>query len=346
MPVHKSGGDIFSDMTRIAEVSANAFAQLEPYFLEREPFIVRGLVAKWPLVLEGLKSGDAAREYLLEKHKENSPFIVSKAPASEKGRIFYNENMAVNIQSERRKFPEILAHMAKIEANGSQELAYLGSVSMPTFFDGLHTENTLDFGTRKPIESIWIGTQSRIAAHNDFPQNLACVAAGRRRFTLFPPDQIDNLYIGPIDNTPAGRPMSMVDFHEPDHAKHPKFTQALKTAQLAELGPGDAIYIPSMWWHHVESLAGFNVLVNYWWRDTPRYLGQPQNALNHAMMAIRDLPDDEKAQWRKLFNHYVFDNDERLTMHIPEKSRGVLGAMNAENASKMRSFLIRMLSDE
>ena len=33
--------------------------------------------------------------------------------------------------------------------------------------------------------------------------------------------------------------------------------------------PGDAIYIPPLWWHHVESLGQFNVLVNYWYRTGP-----------------------------------------------------------------------------
>ena len=30
------------------------------------------------------------------------------------------------------------------------------------------------------------------------------------------------------------------------------------SAQTAELEPGDAIYIPYFWWHHVRSLTGFN----------------------------------------------------------------------------------------
>ena len=188
------------------------------------------------------------------------------------------------------------------------------------------------------------GNRTRIAAHNDFPDNLACVAAGRRRFTLLPRDQFRNLYLGPVDNTPAGRAVSMVDFHNPDLAAHPRFTEAVAHAQVAELDAGDAIHIPSMWWHHVEGLEPFNILLNYWWRDTPRWLGQPQDALNHAMMAIRDLPADEKAHWRDLFDHYVFGSPATAAAHIPEHARSILDPLTAETAGRIRGFLLRALS--
>ena len=87
----------------------------------------------------------------------------------------------------------------------------------------------------------------------------------------------------------------------------------------------------------------FNVLVNYWWRETPRWLGQPQNALNLAMMAIRDLPPSEKQHWRELFDHYVFANDDAVAAHIPEGTRGVLDPFTPESADRMRGFLLRQL---
>jgi hypothetical protein len=39
----------------------------------------------------------------------------------------------------------------------------------------------------------------------------------------------------------------------------------LEVAQEVELVPGDALFIPRDWYHHVEALERFNVLVNYWW---------------------------------------------------------------------------------
>ena len=309
----------------------------------KTPFVIRGLVSDWPLVEAGRKSGRDARDYLLRKRR-NAQFNVSIGEAGTGGRLFYDDTMGMNFRTVRAKLPEIFAQIDAVEGEADPPPIYLASIDVHDYFDGLHEANHVDLGDREPLASIWIGTRTRIAAHNDFPDNLACVAVGRRRFTLFPPDQFRNLYLGPIDNTPAGRAVSMVDLHKPDFAAHPNFREALKHAQVAELDAGDALFIPSMWYHHVEGLEPFNILVNYWWRETPRWLGQPQDALNHAMLSIRDLPADQKAHWRDLFDYYVFGDQAKVTEHIPEKARSVLAPMTPETASRIRSFILRQLS--
>jgi len=309
----------------------------------REPFVIRGLVADWPLVKAGLESSASARAYLLE-HRRDRAFTVNIGQPGAGERLFYDESMAMNFRTGRGSLDDIFAGIDANERRRDAPAIYLSSVDVNDYFDGLHDANHVDLGEREPIESIWIGTRTRIAAHNDFADNLACCAVGRRRFTLFPPDQFANLYVGPIDNTPAGRPVSMVDLHDPDFARFPHFREALKVARVAELEPGDAIFIPSMWWHHVEALEPFNVLVNYWWRDTARFLGQPQDALNHAILAIRDLPDDEKQLWRALFDFYVFGDPRAAAEHIPEGARGILAPLDAEAAGRIRANLLRSLS--
>jgi hypothetical protein len=118
-------------------------------------------------------------------------------------------------------------------------------------------------GTAGP--RVWIGNAGKVATHNDPVENVAVVAAGRRRFTLFPPSAEDDLYLGPKHPTPAGARISMVHVTAPDLDRYPRFASALEVAQEAELSPGDAIFIPRDWFHHVEALERFNVLVNYWW---------------------------------------------------------------------------------
>ena len=340
----EAAASIHATMNQVAEREAGGPAALRELLAQAtEPVVIRGLVSHWPLVEAGLRSAREARAHLLD-HARNMLFTVAIGPAGHGGRMFYGDGMTMNFREGKGKLPDIFAGFDKYEDEAEPPTAYLGSVDMNQYFEGLTAANPSPVADRAPRESIWIGSQTRIAAHNDFPDNLACCAVGRRRFTLFPPNQFANLYLGPIDNTPAGRAVSMVDFNAPDFERFPGFANALDQAQYAELEPGDAIFVPSLWWHHVEGLAAFNVLVNYWWRETPRWLGQPQDALNHAMLAIRDLPQDEKDIWRQLFDHYIFNNGPAVTDHIPEGARGVLDPLTPETASRIRAFLLRTLN--
>jgi hypothetical protein len=344
MPMADADPGIFAGLAAVPEVAVADQAALDRLLASAtEPFVVRGLVSDWPLVEAGRRSAADARAYLVE-HARDVPFTVSVGTAESGGRLFYDDAMQMNFRMARAKLADIFAQIAREDGAADARPIYLASVDVHQFFDGLHAANHVDLGARQPIASIWIGTRTRIAAHNDLPRNLACVAVGRRRFTLFPRDQFRNLYLGPIDHTPAGRAVSMVDLHRPDHARHPRFREALEHAQVADLNAGDAIFIPSMWWHHVEGLAPFNVLVNYWWKDTPRWMGNPQDALNHALLAIRDLPEDEKRHWRDMFDHYIFGDGTAVTAHIPEGARSVLDPLTPESAGRLRAYLLRALS--
>ena len=334
---------MIDQLPSVKEVSAPDREALEALIAAGEPCVVRGLVNDWPLVQAGKQSFEAARDYL-KAHEKGRPISVSLGPTTNDGRIFYNDDMTMNVQTGRARFSDVLDRMGQAEQIEPQPVMYIGSTDIHHYFNGLHEANHVDLGDRKPLASIWVGTKSRVAPHNDFPQNLACCAVGRRRFTIFPPDQFENLYIGPLDNTPAGRAISMVDLQNPNFETYPKFRTALDHAQVADLQAGDALYMPGLWWHAVEGLEAFNVLVNYWWRETPAYMGQPQDALNLAIMAIRDLPDDQKAYWRDLFNHYVFEKKDEDFDHIPDNAKGILGPMTPSAAASIRAYLLRALN--
>lgn len=335
--------EVIEDLPRVAEERLSA-ADLDARLKSaREPFVARGLASDWPLVKAGLASPQEARDYLSGRARDRTFPVQIGAPGGG-DRLFYNHAMEMNFQSAQGPLPAILEGIAANEDKPEAPAIYLSSIDMGGYFDGLAEENRLPLGERAPLESIWIGSRTRIAAHNDVPDNLAVCAVGRRRFTLFPPEQFANLYLGPLENTPAGRPVSMVDLRAPDFAAHPRFREALEHARVAELEPGDALFIPSLWWHHVEGLAAFNVLVNYWWRDAPGFLGKPEDALFHAILAIRDLPAADKALWRDLFDHYVFEQGPNTHDHLPEQARGILAPLTAETAGQIRAKLLRSLS--
>lgn len=308
-----------------------------------QPFVLRGIARDWPLVQAGLQGHGPLRDYLTGLARDRS-FPVNVGMPGGGDRLFYDPEMQMNFQMAQGPLDKVLDGIVANADKADAPVLYLSSIDMEAYFDGLTQANSLPMGQRRPLASIWIGNRTRIAAHNDVPDNVAVCAAGRRRFVVFPPEQMANLYPGPLDNTPAGRPVSMVDFRGPDMAAHPRFADALASAQVADLEPGDAVFVPSLWWHHVEGLAPFNVLVNYWWRDVPPYLAHPEDALYHAILAIRDLPDAARARWRDQFEHYVFSGGADAAAHLPDGARGVLAPLSAETAGQIKAKVLRGLS--
>ena len=308
------------------------------------PHVLRGLVSHWPMVRAGVASAQAAVAYL-HRFAHGEPVVATLAAPGSGGRFFYGDDaMGFNFRQEQVPLPIVLDTLLRYLPETAPPSIYVASTSVDTWLPGFRDENDLDFGTRDPLVSIWIGNRSRIAAHHDVPDNIACVAAGRRRVTLFPPDQLRNLYIGPLDRTPAGQAISLVDFANPDFERFPRFAEALRHAQVAELGPGDAVLIPSMWWHHMEGLEGFNVLVNYWWRQSPGYMDSPMNALMLALLSVRDLPPEQRETWREMFRHYIFDADDDTAAHIPGPARGVLAPIDETTARELRARLLQRLN--
>ena len=215
---------------------------------------------------------------------------------------------------------------------------------MPAGLPGFADDNRLLLLDPRIVPRIWISNRVTVQTHFDVSMNCACVVAGRRRFVLFPPEQIANLYVGPLDFTLAGQPVSMVRIEDPDHERFPRFREAWRHAQGADLGPGDVLFIPYMWWHHVEALDAFNVLVNYWWDDTPGWAGSPFEALVHALMSVHSLPPEKRAVWQKVFEHHVFESDGDPAAHLAPHQRGIQGAPDPRLAGHMRSWLLRALS--
>jgi hypothetical protein len=328
----------------IAEVDARG-GVLDPAWLAPDqPLVLRGLVAQWPLAQAGAQAPGLAIDYL-RRFDRGGTVVAQVAPPDIDGRFFYNEAIdGFNFRSDKVPLSVALATLARHLDDPRPPAIYVGSTSIDTHLPGLRAENPLDFAPADPLASIWIGNRTRVAAHQDLPDNLAGVVAGRRRFTVFPPDQLGNLYIGPLDFNPAGQAISLVDFAAPDLQRFPRFAEAMAHAQAAEVGPGDALLLPSMWWHHIEALDAFNILVNFWWRQSPAWMDTPMNALMLALLSVRDLPPAQREVWREVFRHYVFDADDDTAAHLPEAARRVLAPLDEERARSLRARLLQRLN--
>jgi len=309
-----------------------------------EPMILKALVDDWPVVQAARQSPQAAADYI-RRFYSGDRLTAFLAPPEARGRVGYNEDLTgFNFERTTVALDEVLEPIFEHFDDNEPPAHYIGSTLLNRWFPGFREENDLQLGDRQPLASLWLGNKIRVSAHFDAADNIACCVVGRRRFTLFPPGQLDNLYVGPWDNTPAGQAISLVDFHEPDFEKYPKFREALKAAYEVTLEPGDALYLPSMWWHHVEGLDGLNVLVNYWWRTLPRFMGAPLNVLKHALLDLRELPPEQRSAWQHIFEYYVFNPQDDAVAHIPEHSRGILSPMSETAARQLRADLLNQLN--
>jgi hypothetical protein len=307
------------------------------------PVVLRGLVAEWPAV-RAASSPQGIHDYLVPLALPVPVNAFLGEPEIE-GRYFYRpDGEGLNFATVKTSLDKLLGALLAIDKGGDRQAVYMGSTPTPQILPAFARDNRLDLVVGRPTEPrIWIGNSSRIAPHFDESDNIACVVSGKRRFVLFPPEQVANLYIGPIDRTVAGQPTSMVDLAAPDLERFPKFEQALASATVAFLEPGDAIFIPSLWWHGVESTGPVNILVNYWWSDTPAGSGSGLHALGHGLLTLSHLPESKRRAWRAMFDHFVFQLDGDPAEHIPPAARGILGRTSPEVRQAIRQYLIRAL---
>jgi hypothetical protein len=303
-----------------------------------KPVILKNLVGDWPSVKAGASSLNQLGDYLksLDIGATTPTFL---APPEVKGRYFYTDDMR-KFTFESREVP-LRATIDKLldQQNDPAPLGIYAGASptvntLPRFGEG----NPMPLLDPYVVPKVWISNSARVAPHFDISENIACLVSGERSFVVFPPEQIENLYVGPIDYNMAGQPASMVDPINIDHDRFPKFKTAMQSAQIATLEPGDAVYLPSLWWHYVDSKGPLNVLVNYWW-DALQH-GSPMNVLALALLVLRDLPQNDRTAWETVFKHYVFGQGADTAIdHIPEAFRGVLGSASPERDMKIKTFL-------
>jgi hypothetical protein len=308
------------------------------------PAVLRGVVAHWPAVAAG-RSSPAGMTNYLAPFAAPGPVHLMVGDPSIGGRFFYNDALTgVNFANVSTPLRDVFARLLQsLDAPAPQAL-YAGAIPIPSQLQGFARENALDLVSPGVEGKIWLSNRVTVATHFDMSHNVACVVAGRRRFTVIPPDQLENMYVGPLEFTLAGPPVSMVRLEAPDFGKYPRFREALTASQFADLEPGDALFIPYMWWHHVESLDRFNVLVNYWWDDLPAWQGSPFWALMHSILSVRNLPPERREIWRRAFEHFVFSGGDEALAHLTESQRGVQGAPSPQKAQMIRNYVAQMLA--
>ncbi|VVS97781.1 conserved hypothetical protein [Sphingomonas sp. EC-HK361] len=309
------------------------------------PAVLRGLVRDWPIVLAAREGADELAAWLRQRASEDAAEAWFGPPEIGGRFDFAPDHAGFNHERKLATIDQLLDLILAQRESAAPWAVYAGALPVGRHLPGFLAENPMPLlaDDRHMLVSLWLGNRTTTAAHWDLPQNLACVVAGRRRFTLFPTDQVANLYVGPIDRTLAGQPSSMVDIDHPDLERFPRFAEAWDAAEIAELEPGDALYMPSLWWHGVTSPDPVGAMVNFWWRDGPARMTTPMHALLHAAMTMHELPARELAAWKVFFDHYIFRADGDPMAHVAPEARGVLGERSPELIAALKATLAEPL---
>jgi cupin-like protein len=325
-------------------------SDLEPARFQEEivprcqPVVIRGLVANWPVVQAACTSPRTLKDYLRAFDAGGAGrFDTYFGDPAIAGKYYYNPGLAgFNFERRTLKFLDAVEAIAAAVDRADQSV-YVGSVPTREYLPGFAAANPLPLLGPEIYPRIWLGTAANVSSHYDTFDNLACVIAGRRRFTLYAPELIGKLYVGPIDNTMAGAPVSLAASAPPGSANEfPLFEEIRGQALQVELQPGDALYLPKLWWHQVESTAAFNGLVNYWWDAFSAGPDAPYTALLLSMIAIAERPAAERRAWQAWFDHYVFRSKGHPLAHLPPEQHGLLGPLK-DNYAKIRARVMHLM---
>ena len=305
--------------------------------------ILRGAADNWKLVAAGRTGIETALSYL-RTHDTGEPVYTVVGQPEIDGKFGYAENFAqLNYAARRTPLSDVLSHLRVHPEPRRHAIAVQAAPAREVLRDW-DSENPLPYVPERVEPTLWVNNRAVVAPHSDIHDNIACVAAGARRFTLFPPEAIRHMYLGPLLGAPGGVPVSAVAMQQPDIDRYPAYAQALAVAQQATLSPGDALFIPALWWHGVESLEAFNVLVNYWFGGTGRSALSPYDALSHALLAIAELPRDKRLRWREYFDHLVFRVEEEPGAHLPEGLQDPITQPSDKQVREMLQQLVAALN--
>jgi len=312
-------------------------------FPANRPAVLRGLLRDWPAVQAGRQSQSSVVNYF-KQFDTGGTVNAMVGPPQIKGRFFYSDDFrGFNFESRKVSIGGALDNLVSLADAPQPPAIALQAIHVPDTMPSFLGDNTMPLLDSDIAPRIWIGNRSMIAAHFDNNHNIACVVSGSRRFTVFPPEQVGNLYIGPLLRTPGGTPVSTVDLRAPDYTRFPKFREALESGQEAVLEPGDAIYVPILWWHGVESLDPLDILVNYWWNSDISTHHKPILSLAHTMALMSGLPAVQRKVWRAFFEHFAFQKDGDPGAHLPADLQDVLGDLSAEEKDQVIAFIAERL---
>ncbi len=149
---------------------------------------------------------------------------------------------------------------------------------------------------------MWMGSGEQVTPlHYDPAENLNCTIMGRKRWILFPPSEARNLMVG--GNTGKDGMLSSLD----DLTAGGVWRGGpVEEAYDIETAPGQILYMPAGWSHHVLSCREPSAAINFWFID-------------HTATTFKAY-----AHWQSL-DRYGYTDEFRRKMYSASVFAGVMG---------------------
>ncbi|NTX36089.1 cupin-like domain-containing protein [Myxococcus sp. CA033] len=302
----------------------------------REPVIVRGLLEDSGLLGE-LRSRSTLDGKLaaLEAQLGERPHYFCVLPPESRGQ--YRPKLVENHADggaaavpEEGTFADFAGRLKAAVETGEYVYMQNGMLEQSHVREKLRFD-FLRFTEPRGVESkFWIGSDGQVVnLHYDDCINFICMFEGTKRVTMFPPEQLANLYHAPFDVLAGGAPTTSVQLLNMDLERHPRFRTAMEHACVAVVEPGEALLIPPFWWHHVESFGAMHVMVNSFITTIPSSATlELWKDLSAGVRALARATPEERSRERDIFRRRVFGNEEGGdTSPLAEQARKTFQAL-------------------
>lgn len=229
--------DSFGEVPRIAAPSREEF--VNRFVSMNRPVILQGAMEEWP----AYQKWDL--DYFNQSHGETLISIQDgreSDPHYERNQKFFRREC---------RFADFIARLKATESSNDFYMT-AGNMgqhreTLARIFADSDSVNIGDGYLRGDAEgSLWIGPKGTITPlHFDMVNNLFCQIRGRKRVRLVPSWSLPWVYND-------YHVYSDVDAANPDFTVHPLFENA--TVFDFIVNPGEILFIPVGWWHHLVSL--------------------------------------------------------------------------------------------
>uniref|UniRef100_A0A914UIR9 JmjC domain-containing protein n=1 Tax=Plectus sambesii TaxID=2011161 RepID=A0A914UIR9_9BILA len=271
------------------------------YVAKSRPVVIRNAINHWPALSQWTNDAFRARFGANDTHVKLTPggefegvepislWNASRfqIPPEVKAALRFTDLVMVRpegIDMTVAQFLDLIEHVSK---NSSFVSAYLEYAPIRQHLKGLEKDvPALSFAADLNLDmlNIWLSDGNTLGKlHMDQYDNLLCQLSGRKQLILFDPANNEQLYEGHILEAmlryhngtfhrdrlmrSTALTMSPVDITKPDFQKFPLFAGARPMRCVIE--KGDVLYLPSFWWHEVQSYPnmteGRNLAVNFWY---------------------------------------------------------------------------------